>query len=71
MKNQDEERPWKEMTVASKQLSQPSHSLLRSRHFGEAGVGVFQELERLNRLFVDREFRIKEMRDRVKELDGK
>ncbi|MCB0804666.1 MAG: hypothetical protein KDC05_02655 [Bacteroidales bacterium] len=30
-----------------------------------------EELERLNNLFVGREFRIKELRDRVKELEGK
>ena len=30
-----------------------------------------KELERLNHLFVNREFRIKELRDRVKELEGK
>ena len=30
-----------------------------------------QELEKLNRLFVDREFRIKELTDRVKELEKK
>ncbi len=29
------------------------------------------ELERFNKLFVDREFRIKELRDKVKELEGK
>ncbi len=29
------------------------------------------ELERFNKLFVDREFRIKELKDRVKELEGK
>lgn len=29
------------------------------------------ELERLNKLFVDREFRVKELRDRVKELEKK
>jgi len=29
------------------------------------------ELERLNKLFVDREFRIKELRDRIKELEEK
>lgn len=30
-----------------------------------------EELEHLNKLFVDREFRIKDLRDRVKELEGK
>ena len=29
------------------------------------------KLERFNKLFVDREFRIKELRDRVKELEKK
>ncbi len=29
------------------------------------------ELERFNRLFMDREFRIKELKERVKELEGK
>jgi PAS domain S-box-containing protein len=29
------------------------------------------ELERFNKLFIDREFRIKELRDKVKELEGK
>jgi len=29
------------------------------------------ELERLNKLFVDREFRVKELKDRIKELEGK
>ena len=30
-----------------------------------------EELEQFNKLFVDREFRIKELRDRVKELEKK
>lgn len=30
-----------------------------------------RELERFNKLFIDREFRIKELRERLKELEGK
>ena len=29
------------------------------------------EIERMNKLFIDREFRIKELKERVKELEGK
>ncbi len=39
----------------------------RTKELGERNA----DLERFNKLFIDREFRIKELRDRVKELEGK
>jgi len=57
-----------ELSIANEELEKTSNKLAKSN---DELKQVNKELERFNQLFVGREFRIKELKDKIKELETK